>query len=123
MALRSRQQGITLMGMIMVISVGGIFAYCGMKIFPMYQEFWAVKEAMEQVAQEPNIANAGRARVVDLLFRRFNVSYVTSVKQDNIVIDAKKGNLLIISYEVRTPLAYNLDVIGKFEHTVKLGGG
>ena len=120
MITRKAQQGISLMGMIIVLAILGIFGYCGMKIFPMYQEFWSVKDSMEEVAQTPRIANAGRARIVDLLYRRFNISYVESVKNEHITLDTKRGAVLTIKYEVRRHLAYNLDVVGKFEHSVTL---
>jgi type II secretory pathway pseudopilin PulG len=122
MRMRNRQRGITLLGMVITISVAGVFAYCGMKIFPMYQEFWAVQESMEEVAKTPNIANASRGKVVDLLSRRFDISYVESIKDEHITIDPKAGPLLTITYEVRKPLMYNLDIVGKFTHSVKLSG-
>ena len=120
MSTREAQKGMTLMGMIIVLAVLGIFGYCGMKVFPMYSEYWSVQEAMEEVAATPNIANAGRGKVVDLLFRRFNISYVESVKNEHITLDTKRGAVLTIKYEVRRPLMYNLDVVGKFEHSVTL---
>jgi hypothetical protein len=129
MTTRRAQQGITLMGMIMALAIAGIFAYCGMKVFPMYQEFWAIKSAADEVAATPGIANAGRVRVLDLLERRFIIDYVDSIKMtpaertrgEKILIDKKGGrSLMTIRYEVRKPLAYNLDVVGKFEHSVTL---
>ena len=120
MKLKREQQGMTLMGMIIVLAVVGFFLYCGMKVFPMYSEFSGVKESMEAVAQEPNIAKATKGKIVDLLYRRFNISYVESVQPEHITIDTKKGAKLTIKYEVRRPLMYNLDVVGNFEHTVDL---
>jgi hypothetical protein len=117
------------MGMIMGLAVAGIFAYCGMKVFPMYQEFWAIQSAADEVAATPGIANAPRKRVLDLLERRFIIDYVDSIKMtpaevtrgEKILIQKKAGvATMIINYEVRKPLAYNLDVVGKFEHSVTL---
>lgn len=122
MNMRKRQQGITLLGMIIGISIAGVFAYCGMKVVPMYQEFWAVKDSMEEVAKTPNIKAMSNAKIIDLLDRRFNISYVDSVTKDHIFIDMKNGPTLTITYEVRKPLMYNLDIVGKFTHTVTLTG-
>lgn len=120
MSVRNAQQGMTLLGMIIVLSVLGIFGYCGMKVFPMYSEYWSVKESMEEVAKTPGIAVAGRTQVVNLLYRRFDISYVESVKPEHITLDTKKGAVLTVKYEVRRPLMYNLDVVGRFEHSVSL---
>jgi Tfp pilus assembly major pilin PilA len=122
MNMRKRQQGITLLGMIIGISIAGVFAYCGMKVVPMYQEFWAVQQAMEEVAATPNIKTVGTGKIIDLLERRFNISYVDSVQKEHIFIDMKKGPTLTITYEVRKPLMYNLDIVGRFTHTVTLTG-
>ena len=120
MKLKREQQGMTLMGMIMVLAVVGFFIYCGMKVVPMYSEFSGVKEAMEAVAQEPNIANSSKGKIIELLNRRFNISYVENVKPEHITLDTKKGAKLSVNYEVRVPLMYNLDVVGKFEYMVDL---
>jgi Tfp pilus assembly major pilin PilA len=122
MNMRKRQQGITLLWMIIGISIAGVFAYCGMKVVPMYQEFWAVQQAMEEVAATPNIKTVGTGKIIDLLERRFNISYVDSVQKEHIFIDMKKGPTLTITYEVRKPLMYNLDIVGRFTHTVTLTG-
>lgn len=120
MKLKRTQRGMTLTSMVVVMAVVGFAIYIGMKLYPMYSEFSGVKESMEAVAQEPKIANAPKSRVIDLLYRRFNISYVESVKPEDITIDTKRGAKLTIKYEVRKPLIYNLDVVGKFEHTVEL---
>ena len=37
--MKRKQSGLTLIGFIIVLGVVGVFAYCGMKLFPMYSEF------------------------------------------------------------------------------------
>lgn len=120
MTTRKAQQGMTLMGMIMALAIAGIFIYCGMKIIPMYTEYMSVKENMDEVAKEPGIANAGRAKVLDRIYARFNISYVENVKPDHFTLVTKPRPALQVKYEVRTPLAYNLDVVGRFEYSVDL---
>ena len=119
---RSSQRGITLLGFIVVLAVLGFFAFTGMRLFPMYSEFYSVKQAMEAIANEPGVENWNIARVRDMLDRRFNISYVESVKPQHIrlVRLPSGGNNLVIEYEVRTKYAYNLDVVGVFEHSVEL---
>lgn len=120
MTTRKAQQGMTLMGMIMALAVAGIFVYCGMKIIPMYTEYMSVKEAMDEVAKEPGIANANKGKLLQLIYPRLNVSYVESVQPDHFTLVTKPRPALQVKYEVRTPLAYNLDVVGRFEYSVDL---
>ena len=68
------------------------------------------------------IKTVGNAKIIDLLERRFDISYVDSVKKEHIFIDMKNGPTMTITYEVRRQLMYNLDIVGKFTHTVTLTG-
>lgn len=122
--LRQKQRGITLIGLIVVMAVVGFFAFMAMRLFPVYSEYYSVASSMKGVAAEPGVANMEPHRVRDLLARRFQISYVESVKPEHIKItrDAK-GYLLNIKYEVRGPLFYNLDFVASFDKTVDLARG
>ena len=118
-----RQQGITLMSFVIVLVVVSFFAVVIMKLFPMYSEYNNLKGVMNAFAAQPNSASMTPAQVVSDLNRRFNIAYVESVKKEHIKI-TRTGRVteLNIAYEVRKPLFGNLDVVGKFDNTVTLGG-
>lgn len=129
MSMRKAQQGMTLMGMIIGLAVAGVFIFVGMKVFPMYSEFWSIKSALDDLSETPKLASESRGRILDLLARRFTIDYVDSVKitqaernkGEKIFLETKGGiTTLTIKYEVRKSMAYNLDVVGKFEHSVTL---
>lgn len=119
--MKRNQSGLTLIGFVIVLALVGVFAYVGMKLFPMYSEFYSVKQALKGLAAEPGIANTDPAKVKDLLFRRLYVSYAENVKPNNVKItrDAQ-GYVIDVSYEVRRELIGNLDVVGKFEASENL---
>ncbi|MFC4728468.1 DUF4845 domain-containing protein [Coralloluteibacterium thermophilus] len=117
----SRQRGITLLGFLIVLAVVGFFAYVAMRLFPVYSEYYSVVSAMKGVANEPGVASMEPNRVRDLLNRRFDISYVDSVKPNNIKITRSgQGYTLNVKYEVRRPLIYNIDVVASFDRTVDL---
>ena len=118
-----KQQGMTLMSFVMVLVVVGFFALVVMKLFPMYSEYNNLKGVMEAFARAPGAASMTPAQVYADLERRFNIAYVESVKKEHIKI-SRTGRVteLNIAYEVRKPLFANLDVVGKFDNTVQLGG-
>jgi hypothetical protein len=120
MAGKSRQGGLTLLGFIMVLAVVGIFAFVGMKLFPVYTEYYSVVTDMKGIQAEPGVASKSPAEIKRLLFRRFYVSYVESVKPENVTVTRQNGYNLRVAYEVRKPLAYNLDFVAKFDKTVDL---
>ena len=119
--MKRNQSGLTLIGFVMVLALVGLFAYVGMKLFPMYSEFYSVKQALKGLAAEPGIANTDPAKVKDLLFRRLYVSYAENVKPNNVKITRdSQGYVITVSYEVRRELIGNLDVVGKFDASENL---
>lgn len=121
---RRKQGGITLLGFIIVAAVVGFFIYVGIKLFPMYSEYYSVKSALKGLSTEAGVANYEPAKIQDLLFRRLFVSYTQNVKKEHVKIQkADNGWRVDVQYEVRKPLVFNLDVVGKFHATQLLVRG
>ena len=113
--MKRTQSGMTLIGFVIVLGVIGLFAYIAMKLVPMYSEYYAVKQALKGLEQEPGIANREPAKIQDLFFRRLYVSYSENVKPGDLTIERQDGGwLMSVEYEVRQPMIGNLDVVGKF---------
>ena len=119
-----RQQGLTLMSFVIVLVLVAFFALVIMKLFPMYSEYNNLKGVMDAFAEQPGSASMTPAQVYSDLNRRFNIAYVESVQKEHIkILREGRTTRLNIAYEVRKPLFGNLDVVGKFDNTVTLGGG
>lgn len=118
------QAGITLIGFLLILMVVGFFAFLGMRLFPVYIEYYGLRQAMKAVAAEPGIATLPPEQVKASLDRKLNISYVTSVKPNNVRVTRQGGNYLLnVRYEVRGPLLYNLEYIATFNHTETLTRG
>jgi hypothetical protein len=124
-AMMRSQRGITLIGFVFVLAVVGIFAYLGMKVFPIYEQFFSVRSAMKGVASEPGIGQMDPAKIRDLFFRRLYVNYADEdLKPENVKVDRKdNGYVMTVQYEVRRPLIADLDIVGKFDKSQALNGG
>ncbi|MNN54825.1 hypothetical protein D3C81_1696630 [compost metagenome] len=104
-----------------VLIVLAFFLYIGMKLFPMYQEYYSVRSALKGLAKEPGVGNMEPARVQDLFFRRLDISYSENVKPTNVKFDRIDGGWnMKVNYEVRRELIGNLDVVGKFDTNQEL---
>ncbi|WMJ70090.1 DUF4845 domain-containing protein [Stenotrophomonas sp. 24(2023)] len=115
------QRGITLTSFLVVLIVVGFFLYVGMKLFPMYQEYYAVRSAMKSLAKEPGVGGMPPATIQELFFKRLYISYSDNVKPANVKFDRhENGWTLKVNYEVRRPLIGNLDVVGRFDTTQDL---
>ena len=125
--MKRKQSGLSLVGFLVVLGVVGFAAYVGMKLFPMYQEYYSVQSAMKGLANEPGVADMDPAKDQDLFFRRLYINYSENVKPQNVKFERMEGGWKMrVNYEVRRPLVGNLDVVGKFDKTQELtrrGGG
>ena len=123
--MKRNQQGITLIGFVVMLALVGVLAYLGMKVFPIYHQFFSVRSAMKGVASEPGVGEMDPAKIKDLFFRRLYVDYADEdLKPENVRIERKdNGYTLQVQYEVRRPLIADLDIVGKFDKTQVLTGG
>ena len=116
-----KQGGLTLIGFIIVLSITIFVAFIGMKIVPIYMEYYSVVSAMNGVASERGSANLSPYDIRVKVLNRLYVSYsAENVKEQHIKIFRGDGVNLRIAYEVRKPVIGNLDVIAKFDRTVRL---
>jgi len=116
MAMKRNQKGMTLLSFVVVLGLVGFAAYVAMRLFPMYQEYYAVKSSLKGLANEQGVADMDPARIKELFFRRLNMNYSTNIKPADVKIERMEGgwNMTVV-YEVRRPLVGNLDVVGNFD--------
>lgn len=116
-----RPQGITFLSFIIVLVVVGFFAYMAMRLVPVYQEYFSVRQAMKAVAEESG-PNTSPAQIRSALGRRFDISYVENVRpQDIRVVRDGRGTQLNIQYQRIQPFMYNIEFLISFDETVELG--
>ncbi|AAW75108.1 DUF4845 domain-containing protein [Xanthomonas oryzae pv. oryzae] len=114
--MKRKQSGMTLMSFVVVVAVVGFGLYIGMKLFPMYQEYYSVRAAMKGLANEPGSANMDPSKLQDLFFRRLYINYSENVKKGDVKFERiESGWRMKVNYEVRRELVGNLDVVGKFD--------
>ena len=122
MTLLKQQRGMTLIGFFMVLVVGCFFAFIALKLFPPYQEYFSVKQAMASVQSQPGVSKKTPKEIRRMLESRFFASYVETVKSKDAKIVRKNGYRVTLKYEVRIALLGNVDLVTKFDHTVDLTG-
>lgn len=113
--MKRKQSGLTFIGFVIVLAVAGLFIYVGMKLVPMYTEFYSVKKALASLANEDGIANKSAGEVEQMFFKRLYMSYALNVKSDHVKVERRETSwIVVVDYENRRPLIANLDVVGKF---------
>ena len=121
-----KQSGMTRLGFLTTLAVVMFSLYCGMKIVPMYTEFYSVKKALASIANEQNAQITSKDKIRALFARHMQIDYVSVVKPEMLKIESTDtGYNMLMDYERRTPLFANLDVVAKFhaEQAVARGSG
>lgn len=116
-----QQSGITLIGFVIVLSFAIFISFIGMKIGPIYMEYYSVVSAMDGVASERGSAELSPYEIRVRVLNRLYVSYsADNIKERDIKLVRKNGVHLRIAYEVRKPVIGNLDVVAVFDRSVRL---
>lgn len=115
------QRGVTVLGMMVTIFVIIFGVLLVIKALPPYMQAFAVRDALNDIAKEPNVAQMGKAKIKDKLERRLQVDGINVAITDNLVIDKQDGKmLLVLKYEKRVAVIGNVDFVFKFDEQVKV---
>ena len=116
-----RQQGMSIIGFIIVLGLVVFAAFIAMRIVPIYLEYYSVVSAMNGIAAERGSSRLSLSDVRIRMYNRLYVSYSdTNIKNQNMKLVRKDGTQFRVTYEVRKPLIGNLDVVASFDRMVKL---
>lgn len=119
--IHGKQRGMSLIGFILVLAMVLFFAFLGMRIVPIYLEYYSVVSAMNGLAAERGSAQYTPYDIKVKILNRLYVSYTdNNVGEENIRIVRRDGVQVRITYEVRKPVLGNLDVVASFDKMVRL---
>ena len=123
---RSRQDGMTYMGMLILLVVIAFFAIVLVKVLPLYMEHFKVDSSLESLAQESKDSQAALSprEIEKHLLNRLSINDVQHVTKDNIKITREgRKTVVTVDYEARVTLFSNLDLVARFpDGRAELGG-
>ncbi len=120
--MRSRQRGITFLGLLVLILVVGTWVYAGIRLTPVYLEYMRIASTLEKVRDEYN-SNPGTTdfMIRKAIERHFDIEMVNRIKPQDILIKRRGGVYdVTASYEATTPFLYNVQFLAEFEKTVEI---
>lgn len=120
--MKQQQRGMTIWSWLFVLGTIGVIALVTMKLFPIYMENMSVKKAVNQVAQGEGAASFNKRTAWAALTKQFYVDEVKSVEEDDVAVETNDDGVreLVVAYEVRTSLMFNVDMVVWFEERVPL---
>jgi hypothetical protein len=118
--LMKRQDGISLVGLIVVLAVLGFIGLLGLKIVPTYAEYRAIQNAIVSAK-----ANGGGS--VLAIQKSFDASviagYITSVSSRDLIIAKEDGEMEVsFAYEKKIPLVGPASLLLEYQGTTAKSG-
>ena len=120
---RNRQQGISIIGFLILLAVVGFFAYAAMLLIPAYTEYFGVVKAMKGIAEDAGAANMPIEEIRRKLDFNMNLQYVgdKTVPPNAIKLNTQGGGrILQVAYDKQIPFLYNVSLLVHFEHAENL---
>lgn len=114
--MKQRQQGMGMVGLLVVVVVLGVLGISVVRIAPLYVDNWSLVNIIELVVDEKTGSQTSPAQVRTALSKQFTTNRIQAVKLSDIQIKSDGRTIHIdLSYERRVPLLYNIDAVVKFE--------
>lgn len=118
----SRQQGVTMITIVLGLLLLAFFVLIVVTLFPVYMEHFNVRSHIERIGHDARSAEMTKQEVRSTLLKRFGIDDVKNVKREDILItDLPDGGYQVeVDYEVRKPFMSNVDVVVYFSDTVEI---
>lgn len=118
--MRRRQQGITFLGLLILVTFVGLFVYAGIRLTPAYLEYMQVSKALNDIAQE-NEGGATERNIRIAIQRRFDIEDVTNLDYKQIEVTREGENYVVhAEYDVTSPFVANVQFLVSFDKTVEI---
>jgi len=119
--LMKKQQGLTMISMVVVIVFLLFQAVIAMNVIPVYMTDRSVKDVMERVEQDPKSIGMSAKELKVSVMKRLRLNSVYDIKPEYVSAKKRSGeNVVTIEYEPRGKLIGTLDYIVTFKHEIKI---
>ena len=116
-----KQQGMTLIGWVLMFLLIAVIAIVVLKLVPVYLDGYKVYQSMESLKADDTAKGKNTAELRKLLLRRLDINMVTDVTSDNITFTRQGGKTILdVEYEVRKQMFGNLYAVVVFNKSVEI---
>jgi Domain of unknown function (DUF4845) len=116
--IKCKQQGMSFIGLVLMIAAGICILLVGVKVTPAYIEFFGVKKIISRIGNESNFSEMGKKEIIEEFDKGASIGYVTVIKGADLVIEkGTSGNVVTATYQVTIPIVANASVLLDFNAT------
>lgn len=111
-----KQQGMTFIGLVLVIAGIVFVAVIGMKLVPAYIEYFSVKKAIAKIANDPSFNEMSRNDIVASFNRTAVIDNITVIEGKNLTMEKNEAGQTVVSadYQALVPLMGNVSALLDF---------
>ena len=119
MRTRNSQRGVSVISVLLLLAILGVGFTIGIRLFPVYMDYYNVKSIMDEVAHSPGIGSKNYHGVWDGISKRLDINDINGITQKNFKMKTV-GNqtTLTIKYQVKRHLIANIDGLMSFDYSV-----
>ncbi len=111
-----REEGMTTLGLLILVVFIGLFAFAGIRLTPIYLNYLKVSGVLEGVYKEFDSQNPSREAIRTSISRRFDVESVSEITARDIEVKAQDGGFLVVAkYDHTTPFISNVYFTVRFD--------
>ena len=117
--MKKRQAGITTLGLVILASFVGLFAFAGIRLTPVYLNYMKVVGVVDGVRNEFDGTGASRAQIRSSISRRFDIESVSIITAKDVkVIKVDGGHEVAATYSHKAPFIANVSFVVDFDKRV-----
>ena len=114
-----RQDGMTAVGVLILVAFVGLFAFAAIRLTPVYLNYMKVAGVLDGVYKEFDSQNPSRSAIQTSVLRRFDVESVSVITHRDIKVTADSGGFMVTAdYDHTTPFIANIHFTVKFHKQV-----
>lgn len=120
MLLKQSQSGLSSLGLLFFMFVGGVVFSVSVKLFPSYSDNITVKSVLEDVIENPTELAKPRSEIRRNIERRLSINQVSLPNRDALeILRDENGLVFVLDYEERVSLFANVDAVVVFKDEFK----
>jgi hypothetical protein len=116
-----REDGMTALGIIILVIFIGLFAFSGLRLTPIYLNYMKVAGVLDGTYKEFDSQSPSRSAIRRSIQRRFDVESVSVITARDIKVTADSGGFLVEAvYDHTVPFIGNIYFTVKFDERVTI---
>lgn len=119
--LRARQAGMTTLGLIILVTFVGLFAFGFIRLTPVYLNYFKVANVVEGARKEFDGKGASMGAIRNYVQRRFDIESVSQITARDIKVVAVDGGFEVrAEYSHKAPFIANVSFVVDFDKRAKV---